>query len=297
MTSKIEQAVLSAQNPLQVTPSEPIVVNGVKAIVLNRSETANFKDIDKYTLNDDQNPQVIKKTPTCCVNFKQEIGIRTLKPDFKVPTPGKIIIRQEADILLPPAPPLVVRQVNEKPQNLPPLIIRQEPPRPPPVIPEKVINVPGKQVLPPRKVVLEKLPPVPPKPQSIIIEKWLPYEKVKRKIILEKPCQQVEPPCPPKNVVVEWEEPCVNTTKDIKDLGVVNENPEEYKKRYNFNVRQSELPDFVLELEKDGIKLKKYHEEEDYVPELEGDIEALKLIDLDKEGLSEYKYLLNKLDS
>jgi len=35
---------------------------------------------------------------------------------------------------------------------------------------------------PPRKVIIERLPELPPKPAPIIIEKWLPYEPQRRKV-------------------------------------------------------------------------------------------------------------------
>jgi hypothetical protein len=52
---------------------------------------------------------------------------------------------------------------------------------------------------PPRKVVIERLPPLPCKPQAIIAERWLPYTAVKRRVIF-----QGAPPDPiivkPRNV-------------------------------------------------------------------------------------------------
>jgi hypothetical protein len=52
---------------------------------------------------------------------------------------------------------------------------------------------------PPRKVVIERLPPLPCKPQAVIAERWLPYATLKRRVIF-----QGAPPDPiivkPRNV-------------------------------------------------------------------------------------------------
>ena len=54
------------------------------------------------------------------------------------------------------------------------LIVREHPPAPPPSYPTKIITIPGKSVEPPpRKVIIEKLAPLPSKPQPVIIERWL----------------------------------------------------------------------------------------------------------------------------
>ena len=39
-------------------------------------------------------------------------------------------------------------------------------------------------LLPPRRVVIERLPEQPTKPQDVCIERWLPFKDVKRKITL-----------------------------------------------------------------------------------------------------------------
>jgi len=61
---------------------------------------------------------------------------------------------------------------------------------------------------PPRKVVVERLPQIPAKPQAVIIERWLPFTESKRKVIY-----QGAPPapayCKPKNVIVQWQAPNV----------------------------------------------------------------------------------------
>lgn len=93
---------------------------------------------------------------------------------------------------MPPAPPIIIRQIPPRPRTPPPLIIREKPPSPPQVIPRKVITITkwgaGGHAgpPPPRKVIVERLPQLPPKPRSVIIERWLPYEQQKRKVIYRK---------------------------------------------------------------------------------------------------------------
>ena len=87
-------------------------------------------------------------------------------------------------------------------------MIREAPPEPPVHIERKIVTIKGNSSLdaPPRKVIIERLAPFPPKSQEIIIERWLPYVEVKRKVIF-----QPAPPDPvvikPRNVIVQWETP------------------------------------------------------------------------------------------
>jgi len=304
LPSQVEQTLVSAANPVPVTENEEVSVIGVRGLLANKAEFATFPNIDKYTLNNDPSPQVIKKKPACCTEYTQEIAVKFLKPP-EPPKPGDIRIKQQPDIQTPPAPPLVIRQPGKEAVAPPPLTIRESPPKMPCPIPEKLVTIPGKAIPPPpRKVVVERLPDAPQKPQNILIERWLPIEEKTRKVVFERACP-VPPLCPPKNVVIEWETPCVNIVKDYKNLGVFPTDPEEYRQRYNFNKQYSELPQAVfgvpipndIQLAADlsasgnvaSNPCNPCQQCVNYVPKLEGDIEALRLIDLDREGLSEYK--------
>jgi len=101
-----------------------------------------------------------------------------LKPP-KPPTPGPIVIKQEANIPTAPAPP-----------------------NPPEPIPPKTIVIPGVRLPPPpRRVIIERLAPEPPQAQPVSVERWLPYDKRERRVVLEpKPCD----PCveKPKNGIL-----------------------------------------------------------------------------------------------
>jgi hypothetical protein len=104
-------------------------------------------------------------------------------------------------------------------------------------------KVEGTPVPPPaRKVILEKLPDQPPKPQNILIEKWLPYKQRSRRVVYERSC--VPPPPNPRNLVIEWEQPEVQIEQQCINLGVCNANPEEYIRQFGCELKQPcEIPD------------------------------------------------------
>lgn len=119
----------------------------------------------------------------------------------------------------------------------------------------------------------------------------MPYNQVKRRVIFKGPDQSQEPiVVKPRNVIVQWTAPQVQIKREFKYLGVIRANPGDYVNRYRNVLKVSrELPEFVKEIPPPhGVKLAS---EQPYNPvyELEGDVEALKLVDLDREGLSEYK--------
>lgn len=137
---------------------------------------------------------------------------------------------------------------------------------------------------------------MPAKPQSVLIERWLPYVEQRRKVIFQK-----APPdpvvCKPKNIIVQWEAPDVCVKKDIKHLGVICANPCEYIQRYGSSLKKAcELPQFVKDIKPQcGVELaanKKAYG----VPELEGDICALNLINLECEGLGMYRDQVEKFN-
>jgi hypothetical protein len=210
------------------------------------------------------------------------------------PAPGEIVITQEPNVLTPPAPPLVIRQQPARPETPEPLVIREAPPLAPTPIGRKLITISGKRLPPaPRKVVIERLAQLPAKPQSVLIERWLPYSQVKRRVIF-----QAAPPDPivvaPRNTIVQWEAPDVRIHKEYKYLGVIRANPSEYVQAFGATLRLAhDLPDFVHDIKTpEGLILASQYRAPD-LHELEGDVQALALVDLDREGLSAYRdYLL-----
>ena len=122
----------------------------------------------------------------------------------------------------------------------------------------------------------------------------MPYQEQKRRVIYQAaPPDPV--PCKPKNIIVQWEAPEVCIKKEIKHLGVVCANPCEYIQKYGSTLKKScDLPQFVKDIQPQcGIELAANKKQQDPCcpPEFElcGDVCALNLIDLDKEGLSQYK--------
>lgn len=124
---------------------------------------------------------------------------------------------------------------------------------------------------------------MPTKPQDVILERWLPYRDQKRKIILnpkpEDPIQLI-----PKNIIVEWKRiECSSIKTDIKNLGVEKTDPSKYVEQYgNTLMNAYEMPEIVNEVKQkhENIQLAADKTNFKYYMELEGDIHALKLIDL-----------------
>lgn len=290
--SSVENGVTQATTePFPSQENEEVTVLGERGIWTNRAEVAQWRGdlaITEYPINEDREPTIIRKKYPDCLNYDREIAIRYLRPPAPQP-PGDIIIRHEPNRLPAPAPPLIIRQTQPRPCTPEPLVVRENPPTPPAPVGQKVITIAGRGLPPPpRKVIIERLPKIPPKPQAIINERWLPYEKVKRRVIYQPP--QPDPVyCKVKNVIVEWDEPCVNVETKIKYLGVVNANPQEYISRYGETLKSvQQFPDILRNIKhEDGVILAADARVESTY-ELTGDVAALKLVDLQREGLSEY---------
>jgi hypothetical protein len=287
--SRVEESIRSSNRPIPANEVDIIEVNGVRGIWLNKAECESFKSeipLSEYPINADSNPEVVKLRYADCADRVQQLSIKYLKPP-KPQTPGPIIIKQEPNIPLPAAPPIIIRQIAEDPCPPPPVVIREKPPNPPEPICAKTIVVPGQRLPPPpRRVIIEKLAPAPPIPQAVNVERWLPYDKRERKVVLEKkPCD----PCveKPRNAVFEWEPQCVNPRTELNDLGVEAADPDAYTREHGSSLKSStELPQFALDAKPpvplDGVK----------EVNLVGDLEGLRLVNLEKEGLVQYgKYV------
>jgi len=146
-------------------------------------------------------------------------------------------------------------------------------------------------------VIIERLAPLPSKPQNVIIERWLPYNQVKRRVIFNKAVGADSVIATPRNVIVQWEAPDVLIKKEIKYLGVIRANPVEYVQKYGASLKiANQLPQFVLDIktpDEVGVLAADYKYNSVY--ELEGQLEGLKYVDLEKEGLGEYRAQLNRL--
>lgn len=295
--TEIEKKILGSISPITIDENEEITVLGQRGLWANKQEEINWKGnipISSYKINEDQEPEILKKKSQQKLDYIQELAIRYLKPPSP-PFPGEIIIEQEPNICPSPAPPLIIRQQPARSLTPEPMVIREAPPKLPKQIGKKIITISGKKLPPPpRKVIIERLAPLPNKPQLVIIERWLPYAQPKRKVIFKQANQSDQNIKNLKNVIVQWETPEVIVRKEVKYLGVVKANPIDYVQKYGNSLKSAkELPEFVLQIKTpQGLVLAADCEEN--VHELEGDVEALQLVNLDEECLSEYKTQLEK---
>ena len=86
---------------------------------------------------------------------------------------------------------------------------------------------------------------LPPRPQDIIVEKWLPYRPQKRRVVFQR-AAAVQSIAVPRNLIIEWEAPDVEIINQCKDLGVVDADPEDYRRRFGADLKQShDLPTCV----------------------------------------------------
>lgn len=286
--SPIESAILRSANPLSLSELKKLTnQNCITEREEDDTMIINDYNYNSYPINYDPQPQMITKRIEQNIEYIQELAVRYLKPPTPLfmPPPGDIIISHQANYRPPAAPPLIIRVQENKPAITPePLVVREQPPPRPPRPPSvKVITISGKKLPPPpRKLIVERLPPLPTPPQNVITERWLPYAKSKRRVIFQK-----APPAPtfvkPKNVIVQWTQPNVKIKQEIKYLGVIEADPIEYMKKYGDELKNfNEMPDIVRNIPAINDLDPNYtnNNNNHLVHELEGDLHALKLIDL-----------------
>lgn len=129
----------------------------------------------------------------------------------------------------------------------------------------------------------------------MIIERWLEYQDLNRQIILNpRPDDPVT--CLPKNLILNWQKrDCTEIKTNIKNLGIETVDPDEYAQKYGPSlVSAVELPEIASQAKTEHGYLLAADFKPKYFNSLEGDVHALNMIDLDKEGLSEYKYLVDE---
>lgn len=105
----------------------------------------------------------------------------------------------------------------------------------------------------------------------------------------------------PKNLIIQWEPPRVEVRKKITYLGIVRANPEDYAKKFgNKMITAHNIPDEIRHVPNpNGLVLAADVQQEagDNVPELYGDVNALIDVDLDREGLGEYRSQIHALNA
>ncbi len=96
-----------------------------------------------------------------------------------------------------------------------------------------------------------------------------------------------------RNTIIQWSNSAPIIKKNIQYLGVVRADPYEYASKYGATLKRTqELPSYVSELDNNN-SYQKYVSDQGRPYQLEGDIEALKLVDLEKEGLSMYRHYVS----
>ncbi|KAI3387526.1 hypothetical protein SNEBB_008805 [Seison nebaliae] len=219
----------------------------------------NGGDASQYKINYDPNPTIIHRENTEDITYKQEVAVRYLQPPTP-PIPGPIIIKEIRPPQPPAAPPVIIRQRPPPPQTPPPIIVREAPPPIPETPGPKIItkSLPAPPP-PPRRVVIERLPALPPKPRSVIIERWLPYKMPKRRVIYQKAdLSKATLNDKVRNLIIQWQGPKSHVVKEVKNLGVVKVNPQQYLQKYanevkTFQNMQNTLKQYELDLNNDKL--------------------------------------------
>jgi hypothetical protein len=239
-------------------------------------------------LNVDPNPLLVRKKPAERVQYTQNVSLKFLKPP-PAPKPGDIVIEQEPDVQVPPAPALLVRQKPPQPIKPAPAIVRERPPQPPAPIPPKHITIPGKVLPPPpRKVITERLPQLPPLPQDIIIERWLGYDRRTRNVVF-RPAAPIVPLPAPKNVLIQWESPDAVVRQDLHFLGVEVADPAAYAGQFGASLLAAQqLPAEAGKFQTPANERLAVESNSNETPILTGDVQALRLINLGCHDLNEY---------
>ena len=236
---------------------------------------------------------MIRKHANHSYDQTQNISVRYLKPPMPTP-PGDLIIREEANVQLPPAPPIIIRQQAAVLRAPPPKIFREKPPRPPAPVPTQTISIPGKTIEPPpRQVIIERMAAEVQAPADVVIERWLGYPKQKRTVVHKRAQSQVNRPPTPKNLIIDWETTghVDRVNQRMNFLGIDTMDPRDYERRYGHELVDSHrLPgDIVNKLEvpngeylaaSNNIDLNEFI--------LTGDVNALKLVDKNRTDLKQY---------
>jgi hypothetical protein len=296
--SRVASAILNANTPVAVneTALTTVRINGqeITGIWVNRDECLNWRGpipIERYAISTDA-ATVIRKQATHTYDATQNISVKYLKPP-PLQNAGDLIIRHEADIQMPAAPPIVIRQQAAVVKAPPAMIYREKPPRLPQPVPAQTITIPGRTIdPPPRQVIVERMAAAAALPQDVIIERWLGYGRQNRRVVHQRAASAPRAQTATKNVLIDWE---TKGTADVRQkyhfLGVESADPYEYERRHGHElVETNRLPTYVNELMREtklpsGEQLAANVSQFEYI--LTGDVDALKLVDNQK-NLQEY---------
>ena len=134
------------------------------------------------------------------------------------------------------------------------------------------------------------MPAAAPLPQDVTIERWLGYPRQQRRVI-HKPAPVLQTVPTPKNLLIDWN--ATNNTRvhqKLNFLGIEQADPESYERKYGSELTETHR----LPKEADGLnsrlpggeELSVKQKPKEYI--LEGDVDALNLVDRRKVNLNEY---------
>ena len=126
-------------------------------------------------------------------------------------------------------------------------------------------------------------------PQDVIIERWLGYDRRTRNVVF-RPAAPIAPLPAPKNVLIEWEPIEADVCKKYNFLGVECADPASYAAQHGGTlVDGRQLPADADHFQVPNGEKLAIHSNPDETPVLTGDIQALRLVDLNCHGLDEYR--------
>lgn len=142
--------------------------------LLNNNNHTNTTKFSTDNKNLKKNPNSNHETETIrlksqdCLDRVQKCEYKFLQP--AKPKPGRLVIKQEADIYEPAPPSLVVFKSPQPTFTPPTKMYHQRPPKSPEHI-DEIIRIPGKKIITPQKtIVIEK-----PNTTHTFSELWKPY--------------------------------------------------------------------------------------------------------------------------
>ena len=160
---------------------------------------------------------------------------------------GDLIIEQLSDLHLKPLPPIWIQEKQEKANQLPPQVVREKP-RILECVPEQTIRLDPKLIVPPRQVIVERLPKLDAKIADLYVERWLGMQSLKRQVKYKEANVQLKAPVLAKNKIVNWSlEDERQMRQRFNYLGIdAPVDPEAYVKQYNATLIESErMPEYA----------------------------------------------------
>jgi len=95
--------------------------------------------------------------------------------------------------------------------------------------------------VPPRSVIIERLPAAPAKPRDIIIERWIPYGAAAKRQTKVIRAEVAKGYAKPRNVIIQYEPIQVRVVRQFQRLGVTQENPQAYLQRYGAQLLEAQI--------------------------------------------------------